>query len=170
MGVSGQAFYQSESAVFGGSCPSKPGRRPTHCGRTLAEMGPVGRGTKRSLRARHLNDSLRAEQTLQPCTDAIVILLRQHGSAFSPLAAANATFALLAGLWFQQGRLLMLPPARGSMAAVRSAIHLYPLSNSPNHLSNRSFRRLARAMARRWKNDLLAQPMPHDMASGSPNQ
>lgn len=36
-----------------------------------------------------------------------VELLRQVGSVFSPLIAANATFALKAGLWFQRTRLVI---------------------------------------------------------------
>src|SRR3954467_5513906 len=33
-------------------------------------------------------------------------------SAFSPLTAANATFALNAGVWFRRGRLVMVSPVR----------------------------------------------------------
>jgi len=55
-------------------------------------------------------------------------------SVFSPFTAANATFAVNAGLWFRRGRLLILPLSGGQHGAVRSAIHLFPLPESPSHL------------------------------------
>lgn len=50
---------------------------------------------------------------------------------FSPLIAANATFALKAGLWFRRTRLVIVAPVHGNHAAFRPKIHLYPLSRFP---------------------------------------
>ena len=45
-------------------------------------------------------------------------------SVFSALIAANATFALNAGLWFRRGRLLMGLSCLGHYAKVRQKLHL----------------------------------------------
>ena len=59
-------------------------------------------------------------------------------SVFSPLTAANATFALKAGLWFRRGRLVMvLSSLSAIMPIMRGSSTHRPCPDFPSHLSPR---------------------------------
>src|SRR4051812_12464160 len=47
-------------------------------------------------------------------------------SVFSPLTAANATFALKAGVWFRRGRLVMVSPVRHAYWPLSGRNSTYP--------------------------------------------
>jgi hypothetical protein len=52
-------------------------------------------------------------------------------TVFSPLIAANATFALKAGLWFRRDRLLMLSPDLGILGRRQAESPLSTLFKFP---------------------------------------
>jgi len=72
---------------------------------------------------------------LRDLVDVHVELLRQLDQRLLALRAANATFALNAGLWFRRTRFVIVSPdSAATMAAVRQKFHLARRSNLPSHL------------------------------------